>query len=91
MFRCAPISQLDKAIIARCIYLNVRQDPPLKKIHPEIDFFELLHSFWQQKKLIGATTIIVGVMALGYVSFAQQVYQTSSLLRPAAINELGKV
>lgn len=27
-------------------------------------------------------------MALGYVSFAQQVYQTSSLLRPAAINEL---
>ena len=68
--------------------MNVRQDPQLKNIHAEIDFFDLLHSFWQQKKLIGATTVLVGVIAFGYVSFAQQVYQTSSLLRPAAINEL---
>ena len=68
--------------------MNVRQDQPIKKIHGEIDFFDLLHSFWQQKKLIGATTAIAGVMALGYVLFAQEVYQTSSLLRPAAINEL---
>ncbi len=68
--------------------MNVRQDPQLKNIHAEIDFFDLLPSFWQQKKLIGATTVLVGVIAFGYVSFAQQVYQTSSLLRPAAINEL---
>lgn len=68
--------------------MNVRQDQPIKKIHGEIDLFDLLHSFWQQKKLIGATTAIAGMMALGYVLFAQEVYQTSSLLRPAAINEL---
>ena len=68
--------------------MNARQNPDQKKIHAEIDFFDLLHSFWKQKKLIGATTVLVGFIAFGYVSFAQQIYRTSSLLRPAAVNEL---
>ena len=50
--------------------------------------FELAHSFWQQKKLIAATAALAGFMALGYALWAQPVYQTSSLLRPVAINEL---
>ena len=32
--------------------------------------------------------LVTALMAFGYVLFAQQIYQTSSLLRPAAINEL---
>ena len=68
--------------------MNLRQDLQLKNSHAEIDLFDLLHSFWQQKKLIGLITVLVGALAFGYVSFAQQVYRTSSLLRPAAVNEL---
>lgn len=32
--------------------------------------------------------LVTALMAFGYVLFAKQIYQTSSLLRPAAINEL---
>ena len=68
--------------------MNLRQDLQLKNINAEIDFFDLLHSFWQQKKLIGSTMAIVGALAFGYVSLTQHVYRTSSVLRPAAVNEL---
>ncbi len=68
--------------------MNLRQDLQLKNINAEIDFFDLLHSFWQQKKLIGLTMAIVGALAFGYVSLTQHVYRTSSVLRPAAVNEL---
>lgn len=63
---------------------------PLSVTHSnaEIDLFDLLHSYWQQKKLIAGTTAAAGAIALGYVLFAQPVYQASSVLRPAAINEL---
>lgn len=68
--------------------MTIHQYPQGRKVDAEIDLFDVIHSFWRQKKLIGGTVVIAGLMALGYVSFAQQVYQTSSLLRPAAINEL---
>lgn len=54
----------------------------------EIDLLDLFHSFWQQKKLIAGAMGAAGCIALGYVLLAQPVYQASSLLRPAAINEL---
>ena len=68
--------------------MTIHQYPKGRKVDAEIDLFELIHSFWRQKKLIAATAVITGLVAIGYVSFAQKIYQTSSLLRPAAINEL---
>lgn len=68
--------------------MTTYQPPQTGKPSPELDLLELVGSFWQQKKLIGATTAVVAIMALGYALIAQPVYQTSSLLRPAAINEL---
>ena len=68
--------------------MNIKQYPPAHKVDAEIDFFDLIHSFWQQKKLIAATAVIAGVVAVGYVTFTPKIYQANSLLRPSAINEL---
>ena len=54
----------------------------------EIDLLDLFHSFWQQKALIAGTVVVAGAIAVGYVLLAQPVYQASTVLRPAAINEL---
>lgn len=70
------------------LFLTTHNHLKAGKSAPEIDLFELTHSLWQQKKLIAATTVLAGVMALCYALFTSPVYQTSSLLRPAAINEL---
>ncbi|WP_048364794.1 Wzz/FepE/Etk N-terminal domain-containing protein [Pseudomonas weihenstephanensis] len=62
---------------------------PLAETSPdEIDLFALIQSLWQQKKLIAGTTAAVGALALGYALLAPSVYQASTVLRPAAINEL---
>lgn len=61
---------------------------PAAHSNAEIDLFDLLSSYWQQKKLIAGTTAAAGALALGYVLLAQPFYQASSVLRPAAINEL---
>ncbi|OZY59379.1 chain-length determining protein [Pseudomonas lundensis] len=50
--------------------------------------FALIQSLWQQKKLILGTTCVVGALALGYAMLAPREYQASTVLRPAAINEL---
>ena len=54
----------------------------------EIDLIALFQAIWQQKKIIIATTIISGMIALGYAYYATPEYQVTSVLRPAAINEL---
>ncbi|KVV02493.1 MULTISPECIES: Wzz/FepE/Etk N-terminal domain-containing protein [unclassified Pseudomonas] len=54
----------------------------------EIDLFALFQAIWQQKKIIIAATVISGLVALGYVYAITPEYQVTSVLRPAAINEL---
>ena len=54
----------------------------------EIDLLELFHSIWQQKKLVVGCTILAGVLGVGYAFLAPRTYEVSSVLRPAAINEL---
>jgi len=54
----------------------------------EIDLFELFHSIWRQKKLVVGCTILAGVLGAGYAFLAPKTYEVSSVLRPAAINEL---
>ena len=54
----------------------------------EIDLVALFQAVWQQKVLIVIVTALVGAMAAAYAFFATPEYQVSSVLRPAAINEL---
>ena len=54
----------------------------------EIDLFALFQAIWQQKKVIIAATVVSGLVALGYVYAVTPEYQVTSVLRPAAINEL---
>jgi LPS O-antigen subunit length determinant protein (WzzB/FepE family) len=54
----------------------------------EIDLFELFHAIWKQKRLVIGCTILAGLLGVGYAVLAPRVYQVSSVLRPAAINEL---
>lgn len=54
----------------------------------EIDLFELFHAIWRQKKLIVGCTILAGILGTGYALLAPKIYEVSSVLRPAAINEL---
>ncbi|WP_455884915.1 Wzz/FepE/Etk N-terminal domain-containing protein [Pseudomonas spelaei] len=54
----------------------------------EIDLFELFQAVWNQKKWVIGCTILAGLLGLGYVLLTPRVYQVSSVLRPAAINEL---
>jgi len=68
--------------------LKTIQHPLAETSTDEIDLFALIQSLWQQKKLIAGTTLVVGAMALTYAMLAPRVYQASTVLRPAAINEL---
>lgn len=54
----------------------------------EIDLFELFHAIWKRKKWLIGCTVFAGLLGVGYAYLAPQVYQVSSVLRPAAINEL---
>ncbi|MFB3305904.1 Wzz/FepE/Etk N-terminal domain-containing protein [Pseudomonas sp. AMR01] len=54
----------------------------------EIDLFEIFHSIWRQKKLVVGCTIVAGLLGAGYAFLAPKIYEVSSVLRPAAINEL---
>ncbi|MCF5327683.1 chain-length determining protein, partial [Pseudomonas lurida] len=54
----------------------------------EIDLFELFHAIWKQRKQVIGCTILAGLLGVGYAYLAPKVYQVSSVLRPAAINEL---
>lgn len=54
----------------------------------EIDLFALCRTVWQRKALVLYVTALVGVAASTYAFLAIPEYKVSSLLRPAAINEL---
>ena len=64
--------------------------PQLHQYSPsdEVDLFELFHAIWKQKKWIIGCTILAGLLGVGYAYLSPKVYQVSSVLRPAAINEL---
>ncbi|AZF16051.1 Wzz/FepE/Etk N-terminal domain-containing protein [Pseudomonas sp. R3-18-08] len=66
-----------------------RTSPPAPAVaSDEIDLFELFHAIWRQKKLIVGCTVLAGVLGAGYAFLAPKTYEVSSVLRPAAINEL---
>ncbi|WP_314530145.1 Wzz/FepE/Etk N-terminal domain-containing protein [uncultured Pseudomonas sp.] len=54
----------------------------------EIDLFELFGAIWKQKKLVFGCAIFAGLLGVGYAYLLPKVYEVSSVLRPAAINEL---
>lgn len=61
---------------------------PIVPASNEIDLLTLFHIVWQQKKLILAASLGVGFIAALYAFLAVPEYQVSSVLRPAAINDL---
>jgi chain length determinant protein (polysaccharide antigen chain regulator) len=66
-----------------------RTSPPAPAVaSDEIDLFELFHAIWRQKKLIVGCTVLAGILGAGYAFLAPKTYEVSSVLRPAAINEL---
>lgn len=62
--------------------------PPAVSRSDEIDFFALFHHLWKQKLLIIFVAFVVTLLAVGYAYTAIPEYRVSSVLRPAAINEL---
>lgn len=54
----------------------------------EVDLFELFHAIYKQRKWVIGCTLLVGLLGASYAFLAPAVYQVSSVLRPAAINEL---
>ena len=54
----------------------------------EIDLAQILRAAWLHKKLILATSIVFGLLAGFYAYSVVPEYEVSSVLRPAAINEL---
>ncbi|WP_176717479.1 Wzz/FepE/Etk N-terminal domain-containing protein [Pseudomonas defluvii] len=53
-----------------------------------IDLFAMMQSIWKQKMLVAATALLVGFIARAYAFLARPVYEVSTLLRPAALNDL---
>lgn len=54
----------------------------------EVDLYAVFQAIWRQKKLIALSAFIVGMAALTYAFMATPEYKVSSVLRPAALNEL---
>ncbi|MDD0975544.1 Wzz/FepE/Etk N-terminal domain-containing protein [Pseudomonas fontis] len=54
----------------------------------EIDFYALSQAIWRQKRLVMVVALVGCVLSLGYAFLTTPVYQVSSVLRPAAVNEL---
>lgn len=53
-----------------------------------VDFVALVRAVWLQKNIIIAASVLCGLAAWGYASLVTPEYQVSSVIRPAAINEL---
>lgn len=68
----------------------MNRNSPLNVSTPsdEIDLLELFHSIWRQKRLVVGCAALAGVLGVGYALLAPRTYEVSSVLRPAAINEL---
>lgn len=64
--------------------------PQLHQLIPseEIDLFDLFNAIWKQKKCVIGCAVLAGLLGVGYALLAPRVYQVSSVLRPAAINQL---
>lgn len=54
----------------------------------EVDLIEVFRAIWKQKYIVAGCVALFGLLALVYCFIAAQEYQVSSVLRPAAINEL---
>ncbi|AZE66044.1 LPS O-antigen chain length determinant protein, WzzB/FepE family [Pseudomonas synxantha] len=54
----------------------------------EVDIAAVFHAVWQQKVLVLFVTVGITLAAVAYAFTATPEYQVSSVLRPAAINEL---
>lgn len=54
----------------------------------EVDLVALFQAIWKQKLIIVATTAVCGLLALIYAYAVTPEYMVTSVLRPAAINEL---
>ena len=66
---------------------NFRAPPPVP-MSDEVDLVAIVKSVWQQKKLLTASAV-VGLLCAGVGIFiSTPEYQVSSVLRPAALNEL---
>lgn len=63
---------------------RIPQVPLALESHP----LALLNSLWQQKTIILAFSLILGLVTVFYAFYATPEYQVSSVLRTAAINEL---
>jgi len=61
--------------------------PPIPS-SSEIDLVALFQAIWKQKKLVMAATASAGLIAAIYAFLTPPQYEVSSVLRPAAINEL---
>ncbi|NNA67541.1 Wzz/FepE/Etk N-terminal domain-containing protein [Pseudomonas gessardii] len=61
--------------------------PPIPSSN-EIDLVALFQAIWKQKKLVMAATASAGLIAAIYAFLTPPQYEVSSVLRPAAINEL---
>ena len=66
---------------------SFRAPPPLHS-SDYVDLVALLHNVWKQKKLILCVAAGAVLVAATYAFLATPEYQVSSVLRPAAINEL---
>lgn len=54
----------------------------------EINLIILCRAIWQQKKLILSVVLVMSLSAFAYAMLTTPEYQVTSVLRPAAINEL---
>ncbi|WP_213153490.1 Wzz/FepE/Etk N-terminal domain-containing protein [Pseudomonas carnis] len=61
---------------------------PPAPISDGIDLVAMFQSVWQQKKLLALVTLSCVLIAASYAFLATPEYKVSSVLRPAAINEL---
>ena len=61
---------------------------PRNSSSDEVDLIALFQAIWKQKFIIIATTAVCGLLALIYAYAVTPEYKVTSVLRPAAINEL---
>ncbi len=63
-------------------------DVPVQPAGSDIDIYASFQGILRQKRLIAVIASVVTACALGYALFATPIYQATSTLRPAAVNEL---
>ncbi|MFG0631986.1 Wzz/FepE/Etk N-terminal domain-containing protein [Pseudomonas sp. xss_2] len=65
--------------------------PPQVDPHDDVDFPAMLKSIWQQKRLIGIFAGSCALVAVAYVFNVSPEYQVSTVLLPAALNDLDEL